>query len=89
MAQWLERRCKDQGTYLLNFVSVNINLELSSAIKLIKLRWEKSVQLDSTREVQLIYDLFALLVSTTPQVNVCNVGFTSTFMSTNFSKYGS
>jgi hypothetical protein len=34
---------------------------------------EQSALPDSTWEVYLIYDVFALLLSTTPQVNACNV----------------
>jgi hypothetical protein len=38
-----------------------------------KVTLEPSAQLDSNREVKLIDDVFALLVSTTSQVNVCKV----------------
>jgi hypothetical protein len=42
-------------------------------IKISNVTLEQSVQLGSTREVKLINDVFPLLVSFTPQVNVCNV----------------
>ena len=41
--------------------------------KICKVTLEPSAQIDSTSEVKLIYDVCTLLVSTTPQVNVCNV----------------
>jgi hypothetical protein len=41
--------------------------------KIGKITLEQRAQLDSTWEVKLIYDVFALLVSTTQQINVCKV----------------